>query len=423
MNSFRTGNQGSLRQQNLSGIMHYLYENAPISRTELAKLTGLNKTTVSSLISELLENQFVREIGVDQPGTAGRRSVLLNVNPSRGCILSGEIGVDFIHVICTDFAAEIVWQHRESFDLPSNQSEVINRTLELLKRGSEFGESNVGPLLGLTVAIPGLVDWRSGSLIIAPNLGWQNVPLLDILKEHFQTQVFVDNDVTLAALGEQYLGAAEGHSDVLYISDGVGLGGGLVLEGKLYNGSAGFAAEVGHMTMDQDGEPCKCGNRGCWETQVSEWALFRYIKQSVEAGESTVLTEMTGGDLKNLTVASVVEAARADDGVALRALQKVAKYLGIGFAALVNVLNPELIVLGGPISIAGDFLVDIINREMHGRTLCWRVQAANVVVSRYGPSATVMGGVAKVYREILANPVVQIQQSKTMSHAQNGLRA
>ena len=119
----------------------------------------------------------------------------------------------------------------------------------------------------------------------------------------------------------------------------------------------------------------------------------------------------------------MVEAARLDDGVALRALQKVARYLGIGFASLVNVLNPELIVLGGPISIAGDFLVDIINREMHGRTLCWRVQAANVVVSRFGPAATVMGGIAKVYREILANPVIQIQQSKMMSHAQNGLRA
>src|SRR5215471_448673 len=127
MNAFRTGNQGLLRQQNLSGIMHYLYENAPISRTELATLTGLNKTTVSSLINELLENQFVREIGVDQPGTAGRRSVLLDVNPSRGCILSGEIGVDFISVICTDFAAEVVWQRRESFNLPSNQAEVIGR--------------------------------------------------------------------------------------------------------------------------------------------------------------------------------------------------------------------------------------------------------------------------------------------------------
>src|SRR5262249_23138900 len=157
--------------------------------------------------------------------------VLLNVNPSRGCILSGEIGVDFISVICTDFAAEVVWQRREYFNLPSNQADVINRTLEMLKEAAEFGVSSVGPLLGLTVAVPGLVDWRSGSLIIAPNLKWQNVPLRDILQESFQTQVFVDNDVTLAALGEQYFGAAEGHSEVLYISIGVGLGGGLVLEG------------------------------------------------------------------------------------------------------------------------------------------------------------------------------------------------
>jgi glucokinase-like ROK family protein len=422
MNSFRTGNQGSLRQQNLSGIMHYLYENAPISRTELATLTGLNKTTVSSLINELLENQFVREIGIDQPNTAGRRSVLLNVNPSRGCILSGEIGVDFISIICADFAAEIVWRHREEVKLPSSQSEIINRTLDLLKRGAEYGESKVGPLLGLTVAVPGLVDWRSGYLIIAPNLGWQDVPLRDILEENFQTQVFLDNDVTLAALGEQYFGAAEGHSEVLYISVGVGLGGGLVLEGQLYNGSAGFAAEVGHMTMDPDGEDCKCGSRGCWETQISEWALFRYIKQSVEAGDSTVLMEMTGGDLQNLRVPMVVEAARANDAVALQAFEKIGRYMGIGFGSLVNVLNPDLIVFGGPLSVASDYILETLLREMKSRTLCWKVQQTEVVVSRFGPNATVMGGIAKVYREVLANPVVTEQESRAVTQAQNGLR-
>ena len=350
--NFQTGNQGFLRQQNLSGIMHHLYENAPISRADLAKLTGLNKTTVSSLISELIKNQFVSEIGAGLPSKIGRRSVLLDINPARGCIISGEVGVDFISIICTNFAAEIIWKKKVEISDGSNKDEILKQLLDLLQTAINYGLQNQLPLLGIALAVPGLIDWRSGMVLFAPNLGWANVPLGDQLRQVFQTQVVVENEATLAALGEQYFGAAEGHNEVLYVSAGVGLGGGMVINGNPYNGSSGFAGEFGHMTMKAQGELCKCGNRGCWETQVSQAALFRYIEQAIESGSSTTLNNFAKQESEHLTVEAVVEAARTDDPVALEALKKVGRDLGIGIASLVNALNPDFVVFGGILSLA-----------------------------------------------------------------------
>ena len=200
MKGYQTGNHGLLRQQNLAGIMHLLYENAPISRVELARLTGLNKTTVSSLIDELIGNQFVREVGIGLTKGAGRRSVLLDINPARGCIISGEIGVDFISVICTDFTAKVVWRHKET-TVGTDQNTIINRAMALLHEAHAAGDAQVGPLLGLALGVPGLMDQKSGTLLFAPNLEWRDVPIVEILRRSFNTMIFVDNDGTLAALG------------------------------------------------------------------------------------------------------------------------------------------------------------------------------------------------------------------------------
>jgi glucokinase-like ROK family protein len=404
--NFQTGNQGFLRQQNLSGLMHHLYENAPVSRADLAKLTGLNKTTVSSLINELIKNQFVSEIGAGVPTKIGRRSVLLDINPARGCIVSGEIGVDFISVICTDFAAEIFWKQKIEILDSTKKDEIVKSAIELVQTAVNYGAQHQFPLLGIALGVPGLIDWKSGTVLFAPNLGWANVPLGEIFRQTFQTRITVENEATLAALGEQYFGAAEGYNEVLYVSAGVGLGGGMVISGKPYNGSSGFAGEFGHMTMKAQGELCKCGNRGCWETQVSQAALFRYIEQSIESGSGTVLQELVNRDKDHLTVEAVVDAARSDDRVALDALEKVGRDLGIGIASLVNALNPDLVVFGGILSLASGYLIPHVLDELRNRALHWNEETAKIVTARFGADAAVMGGVARVYQAVLSNPLI-----------------
>jgi glucokinase-like ROK family protein len=410
-NRYRTGSQSLVREINLSAIMNRLRESAPISRSALAEITGLNKTTVSSLVQELIEHQFVREIGFESTGT-GRPAMLLELNPAAGCIISGEIGADSISVICTNFATEVICRYKDSTQQDAGQQAIIDHALTLLRQAIDKGLDLCGPLLGLVVGVPGLVNRESGTLLFAPNLNWRNVPLGAILQEAFDLPVFVDNEANMAALGEYYFGAAQDYNEVLYVSAGVGLGGGIVRGGQLFNGATGIGGEFGHMTMDPAGELCSCGSRGCWETQVSQPALFRYIRRTIiNNGRSSVLSEMTGDDLDRLTVPTVVDAAHAGDPVALEALEQMGHYLGIGTASLVNALNPDLVVLGGILSLAGEFLLPLVKDELRQHALLWSESATQVVLARHGLDACVMGGVAMVYQAILAQPGTVTRQS------------
>lgn len=404
-NRLRTGDQSLVRKINLSVIMHQLRKSAPVSRAALAQMTGLNKTTVSSLVQELIERKYVREVGFESPGRgAGRLAMLLTLDPEAGFIVSAEIGVDFISVLCTNFAPEVIWRRQEPIDPNVSQDVILEHFMALLSQAVERGSQAASRLLGLAVGAPGLVDLQSGALLFAPNLGWEDVPLRAMLQQQFNCPVFVENEASIAALGEHYFGAAQGCEEVLYLSAGVGVGGGIIHEGQIYRGISGVAGEVGHMIFNPGGELCSCGSRGCWETEVSQQALFRDIRGQLAASQGGPLLELCGGNLENLSVPVVVEAARLGDPVCLEALDRAGRRLGTGAASLINALNPELIVLGGPLSLAGEFLLPILQEELERSALPWARRHARAVIAQHGLEACVMGGVAMVYQSILADP-------------------
>ena len=399
---YRTGDQSLVRQINLSVILHSLRENGPMSRAGLAEMTGLNKTTVSSLIRELINQGFVHELGLSAPGS-GRPAVLVRLNPAAGCMIASEIGVDFLSVVRTDFAAEVVWRHRESIGPNTSQPAVIDRLLALLRQAQLSGNRDCR-VLGIALGVPGLVDLESGTLLFAPNLGWQNAPMRQLLSDAFDAPVFVDNEANMGALGEQYFGAAQSHSEVLFVSAGVGLGGGIVRGGQLARGAAGFAGEFGHMTLDRGGDLCKCGNHGCWETYVSQAALFRYIQENASRGMPCSLGAARGSNPSGLTLPQVAGAARDGDLAVMEALRRLGSDFGIGIASLVNALNPELVVIGGILSVVGEFLLPAVQAEVRQRALRWNAGTTEVVLARHGSDACVMGGVATVLQSVLAQP-------------------
>ena len=401
----RTGDSALVRQINLSVIMNHLRKKAPVSRAGLAQATGLNKTTVSSLVDELLQRQFVREIGF-VTGSKGHPAIMLDLNPAAGFIVGCEIGVDFILVVCTNFAPEIIWRHEEHTDPGMGQHAILDRARALLNEAIGRGYQEYGTLLGIGFGVAALIDQATGTMLYAPNLGWrESFPIRAMLQEAFpQAPVIVDNEANIAALGEHYFGVAQDHDEVLYISAGVGLGGGIVHDGQVFSGVAGVGAEFGHMTMDPNGELCSCGNFGCWETQVSQRALFRHIQKSFEQGETGILFELTKGGVEPLTVPMIVDAARAGDALVLKVLEKIGRDLGIGIASLVNALNPELVVCGGILSLACEFLMPAVTRELEQRALRWNREATEVVLAKHGFDAAAMGGVAAVYETILAQP-------------------
>lgn len=398
----KTGDQALVRQINLSLIMHSLRTQAPISRASLSQTTNLNKTTVSDLINELNRRGFVKELGTHSSGT-GRPATLLTLNPKAGYIVSAEIAVDFLEVLVTDFAPQAIWQAKEPIRPGTNPEIVLNRLIGMLHQASAQGQKVSKNFLGLAVGVPGMVDFTTGTILFAPNLKWRNVPLRTRLEqENFGVPIFVDNEANMATLGEHYFGAAKGYSEVLYLSANVGLGGGLLRNGQLYRGANGVAAEYGHMTLDPQGERCNCGNYGCWETFVNQNALCKKIVEALQRGESSSLAEKIQSPQDSVTVEMIVEAAQAGDRLAIRAIQEVGHYLGIGIASLLNALNPEIVVLGGILSIASEFLFPAANDEIQKRALPWNRETLKIVRAAHGSDACVKGGVATVYQSVLS---------------------
>jgi glucokinase-like ROK family protein len=250
-----------------------------------------------------------------------------------------------------------------------------------------------------------MVDVHQGKLIFAPNLHWSNVPLRLIWSQRFNLPVFVENEANAAALGEFYFGAAQGVNNFIYLSAGIGLGAGIVLDGKLFRGSKGYAGEVGHMTVVSDGELCGCGKRGCWETQVGPRAVLGRVRATLESGTPSVLCYLVEDDLEHISFESVVQAANQGDSVALRALQEVGEQLGIGVANLVNVFNPEMIVLGGALSLASPFILPVVEQIVEVNALTPNIENISIVASAHHADATVMGATALVLDEILREPI------------------
>ncbi len=406
MNSLRNAvDHTRMREMNLVLLLGCLRDHPSLSRAGLAEMTGLTKPTVSSLVKELIEQGFVREVGLES-GPVGRPSISLELDPQAGYILGAEIGVDFISVILTNFSADILWHRREATDPAASQEAVLTQAGKLILTGAEQAPAG-SRILGLGLGVPGLVDEEKGDLLFAPNLGWRDLPLRSLLEARFPFPVVVDNEANLAALGESIFGAARLASYVLFVSAGVGLGGGVVLDGQVLKGANGFSGEFGHMTIDPQGLRCNCGNTGCWETLVSQWAVFRRIEQAIAAGEPSSLSGLSAAGPERLTVERVIEAAHTGDAVVLHALEETGRYLGIGLANLINAFNPEMVVFGGALSAAYDTLLPSIRREIEARALHWSARGVNVVSARYGKDACPVGGVASVYQRILSNPVLK----------------
>lgn len=399
----KTADQVWVRKMNRAIILQVFRTHPTLSRARLAMETGLNPSTVSAIIGELIQENLIRETDLIQPHT-GRPGRLLELNPEGGCALGIEINVDYIEFLITDFAANILWRKRQTATPEVGQEEIILQVSKLAKKASVFIQERKIRLLGVGVGVPGLVDVSSGLLRYAPNLHWIDVPIGDVLAKHFDCPIYVENEANAAALGEYYFGAVRNVKNFIYLSTGIGLGSGIVIGGRLFRGMFGYAGEAGHMTLDVNGEICGCGKRGCWETFVGPRAVEQRIQRSLAAGAKSVLSDMVHGDLKNIVIDDVIQAAKNGDQIAIDALDEVAFYLGIGIANLVNLFNVGVIVLGGALNKASPFLLKDVERVVYENTLAPEREHLRIIPSAHGTDACVMGAIALVLDDVLREP-------------------
>jgi len=399
----KTADQSWVRKMNRSLTLAVFRTHKELSRARLAEETGLNPSTISSIINELIEENLIRETDFFQNGI-GRPGRLLQLNPKGGCAVGIEINVDYYEVLVADFSADIIWHEKRDSTPDTGQKEIMAQVLHLAKEALKFINKKNCRLLGVGVGVPGLVDVSSGLLRLAPNLHWEDVPVGDVLASIFDCPIYVENEANVAALGEYYFGAVQDTKNFIYLSAGIGLGSGIVIGGKLFRGMYGYAGEAGHMTIDVKGERCGCGRKGCWETFVGPRAIVRRIQQSLDAGEKSSLIDISNGNIKKIVIDDVIQAAQMGDQIAVEALGEAAYYLGIGIANLVNLFNVEVIILGGALNKASSLIIEDVKNVALKNTLKPGREQLEIIPSAHGADACIMGTIALVLDDFLREP-------------------
>jgi glucokinase len=276
--------------------------------------------------------------------------------------------------------------------------DVLDRLVGLAERAITATRREVpgADIIGVGVGAPGPLDTRRGIVLLTPNLGWVDLPLRRIIRDRLGLAAALDNDANCAVLGEWWVGAARGSRNAIGITIGTGIGGGLILDGKLYHGASDVAGEIGHTTIDTEGRRCKCGNYGCLEAYASGPNIALRAVEEIQAGAVSRLPSLVSGDLRKVTAQTVYQAAKDGDELALEVVNDTARFLGVGIGNLLNVFNPEVVVVCGGVTAAGDHLFVPLRRETARRAFMPAVAACRIVPGELAGSAGVYGA-AKVF--------------------------
>jgi predicted NBD/HSP70 family sugar kinase len=366
-----TGDQALIKRINTAIVLEFILQGSPLSRAQISEQSGLNKATVSSLVQDLIDGSLVKEIGTGQ-SSGGRKPVMLEFIATSGYAIGIDLGVNYIRGVLTDLRGGIVVERTSSL-----RNTEVGVAIEQLCGCVEalIAESPSSPfgIVGIGVGVPGLVD-ESGAILFAPNLKWRDVPLQRLLAERFSLPVTIDNEANMGALGEQKYGAGRHINNLIYVSVGIGIGTGLILHKALYKGASGFSGEMGHLSVEAHGKICSCGNRGCWEMYASEQAL---LDQAADLGF---------GDLESLLAAAT--AGRED---VLKLFASIGEYLGIGIANIVNVFNPNAVVIGNRMSQARPWLEDVLRQTVEQRALGFHLRNVQLLFAELGERSSMMG--------------------------------
>ncbi|MBA3341836.1 MAG: ROK family protein [Gemmatimonadaceae bacterium] len=329
-----------------------------------------------------VREQFI--VGIDLGGT----NIAAGAMPTDG---TREIAMRMVLTKASEGATAVVDR------IAGLVEEVIGQTRQ--ETGAERSD-----FLGVGIGAPGPLDRSRGVVITSPNLGWHDFPLRDEVSQRINMPATLDNDANCATLGEWWCGAAKGGRNVVGLTIGTGIGGGLILDGKLYHGASDAAGEIGHTTIDSTGRRCKCGNYGCLEAYASGTAIAERARELLDVEGDSIMHSMVDGDLGRLTAQTVFEASKRGDAVALEVVRDTAHFLGVGVSNLINIFNPDTFVIAGGVTQAGDLLFDPLRAEVRRRAFKSAVDACRIVPGSLPLSAGVVGAVATFRAQTLRDP-------------------
>lgn len=391
------------RQARKALIRFVVWKDGPVSRGHLAETLRLNLPTISGCVAELVASKDVLEEGF-AVSTGGRKPQLLDVNPTRASVVGLTFSSRGINSAWADFKGQVFNHATTPFSFGAGRDKAIEALLSAVdtQLAAVAATQGAGRVEQIGVGISGLLDPVTGVSSAFPRFEeWTSVPLKKILEDRFGIPAAVDNHIAAIALAESVSGKYRGFKNALYIQLGPGLGMGIVIDGKLYRGSKRSVGELGHTTMSENGPICYCGNYGCLESLASDYAMVQQAEAAIREGVNTRIPEFAHTPGK-ITPGAIFRAAQEGDRFASNLIERVGVLLGTAIANVVNIFGPELLILGGTMAVAGDLLMNPINRTLRTKALDQMEKGIEVRMSSFGREEAIKGAVTLALYRLLS---------------------
>ena len=390
----------AMAQMNRSMVFDLIRRKGPISRAEIARTIGLSIPTVMKITEEFSHKQFVQDVGKGE-SSGGKRPELLELVPDSKYIIGVGVGRSKTNVLMMNLAGEVFIREIMETGGTAVPEVWISRLIQVIENVIRESGLSRKQILGMGIGMPGILDEKSAKVLFSPDFKWENVDMLTPIRERFKMDITIENANRALAMGEYYFGAGVDSRNFLVVNLGHGIGSAIMREGEFYRGSSGSSGEIGHIILEKNGPKCNCGNLGCLEAIASGNAIARDAKIAVLEGNATKIMELVNEDINRIEAKTVFEAARLGDRLAIQITERAMQYIGIGLANYINLMDPDLIILFGGLTNAGDIFLKKVKEVLRERQMKFAGRQVKLVISQMGENGTAVGSASLVLKKFI----------------------
>ncbi|WP_319559328.1 ROK family transcriptional regulator [Marispirochaeta sp.] len=405
----------SSKQKSYLSVLNVIHRDHPISRADIGKKIGLTSVTISSIVTQLLEENIIKITG-EGDSKGGRRPILVDLVPSAYYMAALDVGITKIIAAIIDWCGNIIRSIRIESDLTNGEEHTIHQMLSQMRKIiSEIDPAIQKKIIGIGLSLPGIVDTEKGLSIHSPGTQSlsqeKDVEIAKIFENEFGIKTYIENNARSMALAEIRYGTAQNVPNTCAINIGHGIGSGVSIDGELYRGYALPSGGLGHLMVLPSGPTCYCGGRGCLESLAAGYAIAAAATRSFSMNEGALIRKLVDGRLEKVTAEVVAIAAHKGDPLAKQIIQEAGHYLGMGILSMISFINPEMVVLGGGVTKSGDLLLDGIKQTVNSHSISKRIKLPQILISELGDNSSVIGAAAIALEEILiSNPDIFIKK-------------